>query len=129
QSAVVLRKRSKSMFDYARTSTLTVDPECCLLRPLAGYAQDRRDRTLVCSSGDGQRTDCSADVRGGVRMARQLGNVRCDDGYTWGFSEQGVWVDRGCQAEFVLPGMDSSRPREGFTRIETGTVVVVRTDE
>src|SRR6266849_6550160 len=96
---------------------------------LAVLAQDRGDRTITCASTDGRRTFCNADTRDGVRIARQIGNVRCVEGYTWGFSEQGVWVDRGCQAEFVLPRGDSRANWERSTRIEPGTVVAVRTDE
>jgi len=65
------------------------------LAAVAAYAQGGGDRTMRCSS-DVQRSTCSADTRNGVRMVRQMGNARCIEGYTWGYNEQGVWVDRGC---------------------------------
>ena len=95
---------------------------------VAVHAQDRRDDRITCSS-DGGRTVCNADTRGGVRISRQLSDVRCVEGYTWGYTEQSVWVDRGCRAEFVLPVVDPGTRSERFTRIEPGTTVVVRTDE
>ena len=81
---------------------------------------------------DGQRVFCEADTRGGVRLERQLGDSQCEEGSTWGYTEQGVWVDRGCQAEFFI---SADRPREmypdrdRFTRIEPGTLITVRTNE
>src|SRR6476469_6702214 len=88
------------------------------LAPVAAYAQGGGDRTMRCS----------ADTRNGVRMVRQMGNARCIEGYTWGYNEQGVWVDRGCQAEFVLPGNGGRGNWERFTRIEPGTIIPVRVD-
>lgn len=84
--------------------------------------------TLVCSSTDGRRTVCEADTRNGVSFVRQLGDVRCVEGYGWGFNEQGVWVDHGCRAEFhVAPEPPRNFQRE--TRLETGTVIPVRVNE
>jgi len=57
-----------------------------------------------------------------------MGNARCIEGYTWGYNEQGVWVDRGCQAEFVLPGGGGRGNWERATRIEPGTVIPMRVD-
>lgn len=94
----------------------------------AAYAQDR-DRTISCASTDGRRTVCSADTHDGVRIARETGSVQCIEGYTWGYTEQGIWVDRGCQAEFVLPRRDTRAGWERTTRIEPGTLLTVRTNE
>ena len=114
------------MFNNRKLTAMALIGTCL---SIAIYAQDRRERTITCASTDGQRTVCNADTRDGVRMARQTGNVRCIEGYTWGYSEQGVWVDRGCQAEFVLPVRESRADWQRFTRIEPGTVVAVRNDE
>ena len=88
--------------------------------------------TQVCSS-DGRRTFCDADTHGGVRLFRQIGEARCQEGYSWGYTERGIWVDRGCQAEFVV-GRESRwgeyRDRDRwFARIEPGTIITVRTNE
>jgi hypothetical protein len=61
-------------------------------------------QTLTCSSDDGRRNYCDADTRGGVQMVRQRSGSPCTQGQTWGWDRNGVWVDRGCRADFVLGG-------------------------
>lgn len=58
--------------------------------------------TITCASDNGQRTYCTADTRSGVRILRQLSGSPCEEGSTWGYDSRGVWVDRGCRAEFDL---------------------------
>lgn len=60
--------------------------------------------TLTCSSDNGQRVSCPANTRGGVRMVRQLSGSPCQEGSTWGYDARGIWVDRGCRAEFEIMG-------------------------
>jgi len=64
------------------------------------HATPQRD-ALYCASDDGRRNYCGADTRGGVRLARQRSDAPCIAGRTWGFDRRGIWVDRGCRAEFV----------------------------
>jgi hypothetical protein len=59
--------------------------------------------TILCSSDNGQRRYCRADTRRGVRLIRQVRGLGCRPA-TWGYDARGVWVDRGCQAEFDLSG-------------------------
>lgn len=98
----------------------------CLL-PLAkeGAAQPERPgpERVTCSSYDGRRTFCTADTRGGVRLLRQFGGT-CRENFTWGYDTRGVWVDRGCQAEFELSDVRASGPA-----IPAGTTIKVRTNE
>jgi len=61
-----------------------------------GYGQ-----SITCSSDDGKRHYCNIDTRGGVQMTRQISGSACVQGQTWGYDNRGVWVDRGCRAEFV----------------------------
>jgi Protein of unknown function (DUF3011) len=56
--------------------------------------------TLTCSSDDGKRHFCPAEIRRGVRMFHQRSDARCIEGYSWGFDRRGVWVDHGCRADF-----------------------------
>jgi hypothetical protein len=79
-----------------------------------------RDR-FTCSS-DGERVNCPADRANDIRMDKQLGDVTCEEGRTWGYTDRGVWVDRGCRAEFL------SIRRNNAGRIEPGTAISVRTD-
>ncbi len=61
-----------------------------------------RPSTIVCSSNDGRRHYCDADTRDGVRLVRQISGSRCRQDSTWGYDSRGVWVDRGCRAEFDI---------------------------
>ncbi len=64
------------------------------------WAQDG----VRCSSDDGRRHYCDLDTSRGVRMTRQISGSACIEGTTWGFDRRGVWVDRGCRAEFIARG-------------------------
>src|SRR5271170_7477072 len=59
-------------------------------------------QTITCSSNDGKRNYCSVDTRRGVRLSRQISGSPCIQGNTWGYDGRGVWVDRGCRAEFLV---------------------------
>ncbi len=91
-------------------------------------AQDQRNPTFSCSSTNGRRNFCPVDTsRGDFRFTRQLSNVRCVEGYNWGREDNGVWVDRGCRAEFeALP---EARRRPESTTIEAGMTLSIRTNE
>jgi hypothetical protein len=39
-------------------------------------------------------------------MIRQRSDADCIEGRTWGYNQDGIWVDRGCRAEFELMGDD-----------------------
>jgi hypothetical protein len=56
--------------------------------------------SLYCASDDMRRNYCSADTRGGVRILRQRSDASCIEGRTWGYDRNGIWVDRGCRADF-----------------------------
>jgi hypothetical protein len=58
--------------------------------------------TLKCSSDFGTRQYCTADTRNKVRIARQISESTCRLGYSWGYDNNGVWVDHGCRAEFDI---------------------------
>jgi hypothetical protein len=62
------------------------------------------ERVVRCSSDDGHRNNCAVDTAGGVRMLRQISGSRCIEGDTWGWDRRGIWVDRGCRAEFDVGG-------------------------
>ena len=64
---------------------------------------DRNDRYMVtCASDDRRRRYCEADTSRGVRLVRQLGGAGCRQGSSWGYDRRGIWVDRGCRAEFEV---------------------------
>jgi hypothetical protein len=67
-----------------------------LVKPAAAQS------VVTCSSDDGGRHYCSADTSRGVRMGRQRSGSPCREGDTWGYDRRGIWVDKGCRADFVL---------------------------
>lgn len=70
---------------------------CCAMVAAPATAQTG---SLTCSSNDGRYRYCRADTQNRVRLARQLSNSRCDYRYSWGYDYRGIWVDRGCRAQF-----------------------------
>lgn len=68
-------------------------------------------RTLTCSSDDGRRHYCDIDPRASVRMTRQISGSACREGQTWGRDDRGLWVDRGCRAQFEVGGPPPNRDR------------------
>ena len=64
---------------------------------------------VYCPSDDMQRAWCPADARFGVRMIRQRSQAACIEGQTWGSGKRGIWVDRGCRADFRVTGDWQSR--------------------
>jgi hypothetical protein len=67
-------------------------------------------QTITCSSNDGRRQYCPANTTGGVKLTRQISGSPCQQGSTWGFDNQGVWVDKGCRAEFAAYAKSNSLP-------------------
>lgn len=55
-----------------------------------------------CESSDGSQRHCSSRYRGDIRIVRQLSHSACIEGDTWGQDRDGVWVSRGCRAEFEV---------------------------
>lgn len=70
-------------------------------------------QTISCSSDDGRRHYCPADTRGGVRLVKQRSDSACNQGYSWGFDRGGVWVDRGCRADFAVDSYQYRGPGPG----------------
>lgn len=71
-------------------------------RPGHGYGRPQA-RLLRCESHDNRPNFCR--VPGGVRevdIERRLSRAGCEYGYSWGFRRDGIWVDRGCRADFVV---------------------------
>jgi hypothetical protein len=72
-----------------------------------------------CASDDGGRHVCPTDTRGGIRLVRKRSDASCDFGRSWGYDRHGIWVDRGCRADFEIGGGDSGwKPGgEGMTTV------------
>lgn len=59
-------------------------------------------RTVVCESKSRQRRFCGAGITQRATLTRQLSGSACEEGRTWGWDARGVWVDKGCRAEFSV---------------------------
>jgi hypothetical protein len=72
-------------------------------REREGRYRSHRNITVVCESRDGRRHRCAADTLGQITLGRQLTRKsHCVQGRTWGYDSDGIWVDRGCRAEFLI---------------------------
>ena len=110
----IIRQRSEAACIYGRTWGLTgdsvwVDRGCRADFAIGAgeYAYDggyRGGRAFYCSSDDFNFHGCRVNTYGGVRLIRQRSEAPCIYGQTWGFDERGVWVDRGCRADFATGG-------------------------
>jgi hypothetical protein len=57
---------------------------------------------VECSSRDGRYQLCRVDTGRGVTLTQQLSKSACIQNQTWGFTREGIWVDRGCRARFQI---------------------------
>ena len=58
---------------------------------------------MTCESHDNRYNFCRTS--GYIRQAQihdQKSRDRCSYNYSWGYRNDGIWVDRGCRAEFVV---------------------------
>jgi hypothetical protein len=58
------------------------------------------ERTIDCESRNFRYNYCRVDTDNRVALARQKSHTRCQLWDNWGYDRRGVWVDRGCAAEF-----------------------------
>jgi hypothetical protein len=76
-------------------------------------------RTVYCASDDGRRHHCDAETRSGVSLARQKSGSPCDRDSTWGVDDRGIWVDRGCRADFRLDGVANYGGNDRYSRFRS----------
>jgi hypothetical protein len=67
------------------------------------YYAGRQPQTFRCESVNGYPRFCRLPFEAHrIDLRRQLSHTRCDQGYNWGWQRDGVWVERGCRAEFIV---------------------------
>lgn len=59
-------------------------------------------QVVRCESPRGAHNECRVDVRGGVRVLRQLSSAPCVAGRSWGHGRGVIWVSQGCRADFAI---------------------------
>lgn len=91
---------------YANGRGIWVDRGCRADFQIGGSGWGGWDNgyNIYCASDNGRRNICPTDTRGGVRVIRQVSGSPCDFGRTWGYDRHGIWVDRGCRADFQIGG-------------------------
>ena len=70
-------------------------------------------RTVRCESRNYRHTYCPVDTYGSVTLRRELSYRSCAYGRGWGYDHRGIWVDRGCRAEFAVDE-GGRRPYSGY---------------
>lgn len=59
-------------------------------------------RLVTCESKDRIRRTCGTTIEHGAVLHRQLSGMDCEEGRSWGWGAEGIWVDKGCRAEFSV---------------------------
>jgi hypothetical protein len=59
-------------------------------------------RRIVCESKGRARRLCGTTVERGVRLLKQISGTACVERQSWGWDRHGIWVDKGCRAEFIV---------------------------
>jgi hypothetical protein len=88
-------------------ASLAVFAAVLTLFPTLAVAQT----VVTCLSDNGRKRYCPGDTRGGVKLGKLRGGAPCKLNYSWGFDQPGVWVDRGCRADFILGRVMVPPPR------------------
>lgn len=72
--------------------------------PGQGWGRPPQQVQIRCESHGGNRQFCPVDLRRDdqVRMVNKLSGADCRQGRSWDWSRDGIWVDRGCRAVFVV---------------------------
>lgn len=73
---------------------------CVLVLPSVAFA----DSTVRCESSGYRYAHCPVDTNGRVTIERQLSSTTCREGDNWGYDRSGIWVNKGCGAEFRVSG-------------------------
>jgi hypothetical protein len=121
-SVELIRQRSESSCIYGRTwgvasDSIWVDRGCradfAIGTGKYAYGGGHGGvRTFYCSSDNFNFRGCRVNTYGGVRLIRQRSEAPCVFGQTWGFDDRGVWVDRGCRADFAIGARYGGRYRQ-----------------
>lgn len=77
----------------------TLAPLICLAL-VAGPLPARASETIRCESYNMGYRFCRANTDNRVELVRQISSSECRENRSWGYERNGVWVNRGCGAEF-----------------------------
>jgi hypothetical protein len=57
---------------------------------------------VTCESQGGARKECAIPRQSRVRLTRVLSEAACDEGRSWGYDAERIWVSGGCRGEFQV---------------------------
>ncbi len=60
------------------------------------------NRTITCESDDNRYRRCRVWTYGTVRIQKQLSKTNCRSNSNWGYDREGIWVNDGCRAVFIV---------------------------
>ena len=95
---------------HPRPLARAVAPLICLAL-VAGPLPAQASQTIRCESYNMGYRFCRADTDNRVEIARQISNTNCVLDRNWGYARNGVWVNRGCGADFRVGRGGSSSAR------------------
>ncbi|TFU06359.1 DUF3011 domain-containing protein [Polymorphobacter arshaanensis] len=75
---------------------------------------------LTCESWDYQYRRCPANTGNNVRLTRRIAG-NCNEGRTWGYDRNAIWVDGGCRAQFQF-GNNNNNNNNNWGRGYAGTL-------
>ncbi len=59
-------------------------------------------QTITCSSDDGEPPLLLGGHAGWRADDQSAQRSPCQQGYSWGYDQRGIWVDHGCRADFQV---------------------------
>ena len=87
------------------TATLAA---CGLFVGLTAFALAAQKNTVRVESKGSDRAYKRIDKLTKVRLVKQLSDKPCVEGRTWGWDKNGIWVSKGCRADFAYQTRDSA---------------------
>lgn len=92
-----------------------------LCAPLAAHAE----RVVRCESHGMKYRYCPTDTDNRVELDRKLSLFECREHRSWGYDRHGIWVDRGCSAEFRVGDRHGGRHKEGATVAAIAGIAII----
>ncbi len=73
-------------------------------QPQNDYDDYGDDNTLIisCDSSKNKYRHCPVRIQNRVELVRKKSKSACRFNKTWGYDRRGVWVNKGCRAEFAI---------------------------
>jgi Protein of unknown function (DUF3011) len=96
--------------------------------PEKGDAEPAAGRTVTCASENVARKYCPVETSGNAQLVRQLSEAPCAQGTSWGFDTHGVWVNKGCSADFVVGVPKLPAPREDRAKTKSQRLMCTSDD-